>query len=696
MTLRFFSLSSRSFPGFETGELRKMDLLGGTIVLLVDQLEQLPAAIRELRPRLRGLVLSPGPTLAVSRIEESLWHISAPEATLEGLSGLLPAFGPLIEAGSRLQARNQVLHVEQTALREDLQMACESFNQATSRLLKRVEQISKLNERLQRQVEELTRLQKDLRASEENLSITLNSIGDAVLATDVGGHIMRMNPIAEGLTGWSQKEALGRLFSEVIHLVDTRTREQGTNPILEVLRLGRDLALTNHTSLISRSGQEYHIADSAAPIRNVTNEIVGVVMVFRDVTREYQHREALKKAHQELETKVRERTIELQQAMEAAETANRAKSSFLAHMSHEIRNPMTGVMGTIDLLRMTGPSKEQKEYLDFASRSARSLLFILNDILDFSRIEAGKVVLSPTEFDLPQLLQEVRATLNLKAVEKGIELKIVMAPDIPRRLFGDALRLKQVLLNLGSNAVKFTGNGEIRLEVAVKARVAKDVTLQFSVVDTGIGISQEQGARIFQPFSQGDSSITREFGGTGLGLVISQRLVHLFGGKIEFSSVAGKGSTFWFLVKFPTLVPASLEPTAEEPPTLPSFPGTRVLVAEDDQIIAQVFIGMLEHLGCRVDLVGNGEEALAAVKKTLYDIAFLDIRMPIMDGLTAATAIRRLPPPAGRIPLVAATAHAFPSDGERFLTYGMDAWVTKPFQEKDLARLLSRFTFPKA
>ena len=377
---------------------------------------------------------------------------------------------------------------------------------------------------------------------------------------------------------------------------------------------------------------------------------------------------------------------EAEVARDEAKVASRVKSEFIATMSHEIRTPMNGVLGMASALLGGKLSREQRDQVQVIKDSGESLLELLNDILDLSKIEAGRFMLEPSDFSLGQLLGSVDALWASRAQAKGLAFKMDLEPSVADAIHADKKRLRQVLVNLISNAVKFTTEGEVR--VSLSAIRAQSGVLLFKVSDSGIGISEAYRAKLFDPFQQGDTSTTRRYGGTGLGLAISKHLVEMMGGELGVESEPGHGSTFWFTI---AAEPASSEGLLKggEDETLdvalPQVGRTlRILAAEDNHINQLVLRSVLKPLNCTIDIVVNGVEAVAAAQAERYDLVLMDVQMPEMDGLTATRRIRALSGEAARVPIIALTANAMKGDRERYLAGGMNDYVAKPVNPQEL------------
>ncbi len=472
--------------------------------------------------------------------------------------------------------------------------------------------------------------------------------------------ILEINEAYETIFNVSREEIIGKKYSEIFSGKEQKIYDQRMSEYGEVASTGVQLVLPVYYSEWS---ERWFSVNLYSP------EPGFFVSILTDMT------ERIHAEH------------ELHQALEKAETASQAKSEFLANMSHEIRTPINGMLGMIDLTLLTDITYEQRENLKIAKDCADSLLNIINDILDFSKIEAGKLVIETIGFNLRELLDSTIRTNRPLAMKKKLELSCDCPSSLPQILQGDPNRLRQILNNLLNNALKFTEHGRVTLSAEALAVTDETVELNFSISDTGIGISEQEKAKLFRNFSQVDGSITRKYGGTGLGLVISKQLVQMMGGAITVESQKGKGSTFSFSLKFMRsgelsyLVQAPFNPIHNLKPL-------RILIVEDDKVNLMVLALMLKEKGHFVESATNGSEALLLHDKNLYDVIFMDIQMPIMDGIEATAKIREREGQSRHTPIIALTAYALVGDREKFLSYGLDEYIPKPIKMGDLFEVL--------
>ncbi|MGO9129001.1 MAG: ATP-binding protein [Bryobacteraceae bacterium] len=454
----------------------------------------------------------------------------------------------------------------------------------------------------------------------------------------------------------------------------------------------RVVALPEAFRLYMRSPADLTILEDAAWWTTRTgSQIIGVMAVSSLATSMWVF--LLRRRVRRQTLVIRKKLQEEEILKEQAEAANRAKSEFVANMSHEIRTPMNGVMGMVTLALAADSAAEQREYLGDALASASSLLSLLNDVLDLSRVEAGRMDLEQVPFSLGGVLEEAARTIAPKAEEKKLALRVRVGPGSPEWVKGDPVRLRQVLINLLGNAVKFTAQGEVAVSVAPLAESPEGLGVQFSVSDSGIGIPPEKHRLIFEPFRQADGSTTRRYGGTGLGLAISSQLVRMMGGRIWVESEPGRGSVFHFTAQFAPVeageIPRSSDSAGDSGVQDQPAPSLRILLADDNLINRKIAIRMLERQGHRVATAENGRECVERFREGGYDAILMDVQMPEMDGFEATQAIRELEAATGgRIPVIAMTAHAMKGDRERCLEAGMDGYVSKPVAAEDLRQAL--------
>ncbi len=491
------------------------------------------------------------------------------------------------------------------------------------------------------------------------------------------GHIFRyVNPAALSLFG---AETLEQLVGQpVLARYHPFYRSIGAERMRIVLEERKAVPVIEQ-QCFRLDGTAFDVECSAVPFNFEGRD--GAVVYIRDITTRKRN-EA-------------DRLSLLQHAKERAETNSRHKSEFLANMSHEIRTPMNAIIGMTDLALETSLNEDQQDLLGTVQSSARSLLRILNDILDFSKVEAGKLALVSSAFDLRQCVEDVVRALLPMASESGVKFDSRIDPQVPAFLLGDGQRLRQILMNLAGNALKFTHRGEACIKVTVQSRDATNVTIRITVSDTGIGIPEDKQAIIFSAFEQADGSTTRVYGGTGLGLAISKKIALLMNGDLRVESpwrdpdtgdVSG-GSAFHFTARFTEVQALSRLATLAPTPTLR---GLRVLLAEDNAVNRKLALRLLEKNGHMVHLAANGREVLAVLNHEEIDVVLMDLQMPEMDGLQAAAAIREYElRKGGHMPIVALTASAMIGDRENCLASGMDGYLSKPYSGDELNRVLS-------
>ncbi|MBC8552981.1 MAG: response regulator [Candidatus Brocadiales bacterium] len=518
-----------------------------------------------------------------------------------------------------------------------------------------------------------------LNKTKDYMENILGNTQDMVLTTDTNGCIVEFNTGAEQILGYARKEVVGRR-AEMFYL-DRNKKKELTK------RIEDKGAVKNYeTKLRTKQGADIHMVITVSQLKDNSGNVIGAVEIGKDITEKNKREEVLTKTNKKLETEIKERMIieiELKAAKEAAEEANKAKCEFLANMSHEVRTPMSGVIGMTDLLLDTHLTSEQHEYADTIRASADSLLNIINDILDFSKIEAGKLVMEEIDFDLYVTVDSIINLFAVKAEERGLELSCFINPEVPSLLQGDPGRLRQVLINLVSNAIKFTKNGKVDLCIKQVKETDSHTTLRFVVSDTGIGIPDDRVNRLFKSFSQVDSSTTRKYGGTGLGLAISKQIIELMDGLIGVESEDGKGSTFWF-----TVVLEKQSSCRQVPIELGEIENIRVLVVDDKSARRHILRRYLESWHCRVEEAGSAVEAMKKLRDVSNDIdqfkvVLIDYCMPEVDGESLGRAIKA-DSQLKDLALVMLTSSGQRGDADHLKDIGFAAFLPRPVKQSQL------------
>jgi PAS domain S-box-containing protein len=624
---------------------------------------------------------------------------AAPWTTLWWTAHLLGIIASLLLAWAVLVAIRDALELQ--AQHEELD----------ARVRQRTAELTRMNDYLVNEIAERERTQSELQNIRERFELAVLGSRDGLWDWDVPTDEVYFSPRWKKMLGHEDDEIPNRFeeWEKRLHPDD------------------HDRAVENVRAYLEGKIPDYHVEFRMRHKDGSYRWILARGLALRDSQgRPYR----MSGSHTDL-TARKQVEAELHNAKEAAEVASLAKSQFLANVSHEIRTPMNGIIGMTELALATDLTREQREYLGVAKLSAESLLTVINDILDFSKIEAGRLQLDPAPFNLRELLDDAVKPLHVRARQKGLELSVHVQADVPNVVVGDSARLRQVLVNLIDNAIKFTErgrvvvwvcltedkevgrqgdkeqkdpNGSVSLSPCLPVSLSsRSVSLSFEVQDTGIGIPADKHQTIFEAFAQGDNSTTRKYGGTGLGLTISSRLVELMGGHIWLESIPNRGSTFHVSATFGHV--REKEPCADREsaesldaggpaPSQQKRPGLEVLLVEDNRVNQMLVLCLLEKQGHHIETAQNGKEALAALQKQHFDLVLMDVQMPEMDGFEATKAIRVAETQSRtHVPIIAMTAHAMKGDRERCLEMGMDGYVAKPIQSEELTNAIDRL-FP--
>jgi len=539
----------------------------------------------------------------------------------------------------------------------------------------------------------LVKTEHALSESEGRQRTILQSLGEGVFGVDKRGTCTFINPAALDMLGRQENEVLGQDQHALFHNrhADHSPYPSADCPILHTCCDGQ--TRRQQDWFWRKNGEGFPVRLTIAPIHDSQGQQQGAVVVFADITESVRAARELELHRHHLQEVVEARTHELAEARRVAEAASQAKSSFLASMSHEIRTPMNAILGMTHLLRRDGAAIELDERLDKMEDAARHLLCLINDILELSKIEAGKLSLDLAPLEVAPLLQRVAGILSERCRAKGLAIRIEPG-DFPLPLRGDATRLTQCLINYAGNAIKFSESGEIVLRAIRLGEDAQTVDIRFEVSDTGIGIAATDLARLFTDLSQAASASTSHRDGTGLGLAITQRLAALMGGSAGATSQPGLGSTFWFSARLAkTEEPVSTAPgeaVALDPALLARIRGARILIVEDERINQEIACEFLRDLELSIDTAGNGQEALEKATDSTYELIVMDVQMPVMNGLEATRRIRELAGYA-EVPILAMTANAFAEDRATCLAAGMTDFLRKPVDPPSLIGSIARW-----
>ena len=515
---------------------------------------------------------------------------------------------------------------------------------------------------------------EDMLGGKNILELILNTIPDFVFWKDINSIYQGCNEFFAKFAGFSNvNEIIGKTDYELNWNVEKADQYRESD--YKVMSTNLPL-LNSIDSVLQENGEIKYFETNKVPLHDNTGNVIGILGTISDISNQ----------------KMAEN--ELLNAKQTAEAATKSKSIFLANMSHEIRTPMNSIIGVINILLQTELTAEQKEYVDIINISGNNLLTIINDILDFSKIEADQITLENIRFNIREEINNIIKLLSIKAIGKGLQLSEKVNTSVPEWVNGDPVRLKQIITNLANNALKFTKEGSVTIEADMIKEGISSYKLKFKVIDTGIGILENEKQRLFKTFSQLEKSTSRKYGGTGLGLAISKKLSHLMGGEIGVESEIKVGSTFWFTVVLDK--PQKLEVSTEvKKPNIfePQSRKLSVLLVEDNLLNQKFASATLRKQGHKIDIAENGRTAVEKFEKNEYDLILMDIQMPIMDGITASRKIREIEGQRksnNKVKILAVTAYAMENDRQKCLSAGMDEYLTKPFKPDDLCNMINK------
>jgi len=515
-----------------------------------------------------------------------------------------------------------------------------------------------------------TNHKEELISKARELKGLLNTLPVLVFFKDLELKYVLVNEAYSSFTGLGNEEIVGKNTGEVISDYNSLINYSGIEQ--EVINSAK--AVYNIEEEFARQGKVSWVSTNLAPVKSDNGQVIGLIGVSWNITEQ------------------RNYEIQLQKSKNIAEEGTRVKNQFLANISHEIRTPLNGIIGMSQILTKTDLGNKQKEYLDILINSSDSLLSLVNDILDFSKIEAGQSELELNDFNLKELLIDVSNIIENKAEEKGLEFKLEIGTNVPEFVNGDNYKLKQIILNLAKNAIKFTNKGMVKILVSTLESTKKYHRISFKVSDTGIGIKQNNIGNLFEGFSQLDPTTTRNYGGTGLGLAISKKLVEMMDGEISASSRFGEGSEFTFQVKLLAAKERNLFSNIED---LTPKSHLSVLLAEDNLVNQKITEFSIKQIGYNIDIANNGLEAIEKYRNNVYHFILMDLQMPIMNGFDATIEIRKIQEAdteREHIPIIALTANATKEDRRRSFDAGMDGFMSKPFNPIELRKLLVKLS----